>query len=565
MVFRPLVFGMISVLSLAGCHDSATQTASVDLNQRGPVPVEEGAWFIDVASYLGIDFVHSFGDTDFSNVAESVGSGVAFLDYDQDGWVDLYFVSSTFKKGISEGEKPEGRFRNRLFRNLEGKAFQDVTDRAGLADENGFGMGVAVSDYNNDGYPDIYVCNYGPNVLFRNNGDGTFSDVTRQAGVAGGDDANTVGAVWLDFDRDGWLDLYAGNYLMYDPDYNYYYTADNMVPPMAYPGQPDVLYRNLGNGKFEDVTEKMGVYQPEGRMMGVGAADYDNDGWIDIYLANDAMANYLYHNEQSQGFRDVSYISGTAFSTGGEETSSMSVDFADYDGDGLYDFFVADIHYSALYKNNGSGLFTDVTVPSGVAVPSGQYDGWGSGFIDYDNDGDVDIFKANGAANHFYGHEDQVLSNMGDGTFRDVSLDLGSYFFQEFMGRGVAFGDYDNDGDLDVAINNMGDRAVLLRNENLDQHNWLEILLVGTQSNRDGIGARVSVTAGGKNQVAPKESASGYLSTNDPRMHFGLARNEKVERIEVQWPSGAVQVLEDVPANQLLIITETQLLTSTEF
>lgn len=540
---------------LSGCREAGTQTAVVP-EERGPAPVEEGAYFVDVAEYMGIDFIHTFGDQRFSNVAESVGSGVAFLDYDQDGWMDVYLVSSTYKEGISEGERAPGRFRNKLYRNVEGKYFEDVTDKARVADENGFGMGVAVADYDNDGYPDIYVCNYGYNVLYRNNGNGTFSDVTRRAGVAGAEDANTVGAVWFDFDHDGWLDLYVGNYLEYDPNYGYYYTADNMVPPMAYPGQPDVLYRNNGNGTFTDVTKEMGVYQPEGRMMGVGAADWDDDGWIDLFVVNDAMANYMYHNEEGKSFKNVSYASGTAFAVGGEETSSMSVDFADYDGDGLFDIFVADIHYSAVYRNLGNGLFEDATITSGVAQPSGQYDGWGAGFLDYDNDGKIDIFKANGGMNHYYGHEDQMFRNVGNGHFEDVSLSLGSYFYEEFMGRGAAFGDFDNDGDLDILINNMGQRAVLLRNESLDQNNWILINLVGTTSNRDGIGAKVTVEAGGLTQVAPRESSSGYLSTNDPRMHFGLGKAEIIDRIEVKWPSGKVQVLENVPCNQILTITE---------
>jgi hypothetical protein len=415
---------------------------------------------------------------------------------------------------------------------------------------------VAVADYDNDGYPDLYVCNYGRNALYHNNGDGTFSEVGERAGVAGLEDDNTVGAVWLDYDNDGLLDLYAGNYLEYDPEYAYYYAPDGFPPPMAYPGQPDRLYRNLGDGTFEDVTERAGVYRPDGRMMGVGAVDYDGDGFVDLFVSNDAMEDFLFHNEGGQGFSEVGFRAGVAFSIGGEETSSMAVDFGDYDEDGDLDLFVSDIHFSALYRNDGGGFFTDVTVAAGVAEPSGQYDGWGAAFLDYDNDGDLDIFKANGDMNHLYGHEDQLFENDGTGHYSDVSLELGGYFERELVGRGAAFGDYDSDGDIDVFVVNLNDRPVLLRNESPAANSWLQILLRGTTSNRDGVGARVAVTAGGRTQVTEKKSASGYLSTNDPRLHFGLGDNATAERVEIRWPSGTTQLLEDVRAGQLLRVTE---------
>ncbi|MEX2400466.1 MAG: CRTAC1 family protein [Rhodothermales bacterium] len=545
---------LMVALATAGCTPSSEHATMTGPTDRGPAPSEEGAYFVDVTEYVGVDIVHSIGDGDLSNIVETVGSGAAFLDYDQDGWMDVYIANNTFMESVSSGERPSQLPRNRLYRNHEGAYFEDVTHRAGVADEKGFGMGVAVADYDNDGYPDILQCNYGPNVLFRNNGDGTFTDVAKKAGLRG--DANTVGAVWLDFDNDGHLDLYVGNYLEYDAEYTSYYAPDAFPPPTSYAGQPDVLYRNRGDGTFADVTKEMGLYRPEGRMMGVAAADYDRDGYVDIYVANDAMANYLFRNDLGRRFDDVSYRSGVAFSEGGEETSSMAVDFADYDGDGRPDLFVSDIHFSALYRNEGGGLFSDVTVPSGIAAFSGQYDGWGSSFMDYDNDGDVDIFKVNGDLNHLFGHEDQLFENQGDGSFLDVSIESGRHFQSEWVSRGAAFGDYDNDGDVDVLIVNLNERAVLLRNENLQGNHWITVALAGSESNRDGVGALVEVTAGGKVQSAPKESAGGYLSTNDPRMHFGLGKAEIVDRIEIRWPSGTVQVLENIPINQFVRIEE---------
>ncbi|MEJ2502699.1 MAG: CRTAC1 family protein [Gemmatimonadota bacterium] len=543
-----------SVLAV-GCRP-ASRTGADSPDGRAPAPDEPGAWFVDVTEYEGIDFVHTIGDDALSNIVETVGSGAAFLDYDGDGRLDLYLVNASYVDGISEGSPVRADEGSRLYRNLGGSGFEDVTATAGVANAGAYGMGVAAADYDNDGDPDLYVCNYGPNVLYRNEGDGTFTEVGTPAGVAGGAADNTVGAVWLDYDNDGHLDLYAGNYLDYDPEYRYYYAPDGFPPPMAYTGQADRLFRNRGDGTFEDVTESAGVFRPDGRMMGVGAADYDGDGRVDLYVSNDAMEDFLFHNEGDGTFSEVGFRAGVAFSIGGEETSSMAVSFGDYDADGRLDLFVSDIHYSALFRNDGGGYFTDVTAAAGVAEPSGQYDGWGAGFIDYDNDGDLDIFKANGSMNHLYGHEDQLFENDGSGHYTDVSLDLGRYFERESVGRGAAFGDYDSDGDLDIVVVNLHDRPVLLRNESPAGHAWIQLALRGNRSNRDGVGARVTVTADGRTQVAEKTSASGYLSTNDPRMHFGLGTTEVVDRIEIRWPSGARQTLESVPARQLLEVTE---------
>jgi len=300
----------------------------------------------------------------------------------------------------------------------------------------------------------------------------------------------------------------------------------------------------------------MGINDIDGRGMGVAAADYDDDGFVDVFVANDHTVNYLWHNDGGKGFTDRGTMSGTAFSQAGESTVSMSVDFADFNGDGLLDIFKSDDTYCSLYENVGNGVFSDKSYAAGIAMAAAQFVGWSSTFVDYDNDGDVDIFKTNGALKHLYGHEDQVFENIGDGKFKDVSTDLGSYFKEEYVGRGACLGDYDNDGDFDAYIVNLNNRGMFLRNNKGNQNNWLLLNLVGTTSNRDGIGARVKVTSGGKTQAAQKRNTTGYLSQNDPRMHFGLTKNDNVEKIEIRWPSGKVQVLENIKANQILTVTE---------
>jgi hypothetical protein len=325
---------------------------------------------------------------------------------------------------------------------------------------------------------------------------------------------------------------------------------------MAYDAQPDVLYHNKGDGTFEDVTKAMGITDLDGRAMGVGAADYDEDGFVDIYVANDHSMNYLWHNNGGKGFTDMGTPSGTAFGQSGESAVSMSVDFADYLGNGRMDMFISDDKYCRLYENMGNGIFSDRSYPSGIAMPAGQFVGWSSSFIDYNNDGMVDIFKVNGALKHLYGQEDQLFENMGDGTFKDVSTESGKYFLNKFVGRGACFGDYDNDGDIDAYIVNLNDRGAFLRNNKGNQNNWITLKLVGTTSNRDGIGAIIKLTSGGKLQTNQKKSTTGYLSQNDPRLHFGLAKNEIVEKIEIRWPSGKTQLLENIKANQILTVKE---------
>lgn len=547
--FRAIL--LVILCGIAGC-----QSGTKDRNGSRPavsVPEATGDFFQQVSPHVGIDFRHTIGDDHLDNLVETVGGGAAFLDYDQDGFMDLYVTNGSFTEHLSEGKQPGVPQINRLYRNRQDGTFEDVTGKAGVG-HGGYGMGMTIGDMDNNGYPDIYVTNHGPNVLYRNNGDGTFTDISKSAGVEGDD--CSVGAVWFDMDNDGFLDLYVGNYIEYDPEYGYFYAPDGFPGPMAYDGQQDRLYHNLGDGTFNDVTESMGITNPDGRAMGVGAADFDGDGYLDLFVANDHMVNNIYHNEEGKGFTDKGIMTGMAFNQAGEATISMSVDFADYNGDGLIDVFMSDDTYCSLYKNMGNGVFSDMAYPSGISTAAGQHVGWSSSFIDFDNDGDVDIFKANGELKHLYGQEDQLFENLDGEKFRDAAPDLGSYFLKELVGRGACFGDYDNDGDIDGYIVNLDDHGVLLRNNRGNEKNWITFHLEGTKSNRDAIGAIVAVTAGEKKQVAVRRSTTGYLSQNDPRMHFGLAEAATVDKVEISWPSGGISVLEHLDANQIIKVTE---------
>ena len=547
-----LVFGVV----LNSCNSGSKSSEST--KQDLALPAANDDYYQEVIKFSGIDFTHTIGDEHLSNLVESVGGGAVFLDYDQDGFIDLYLSNGNYTEGLSlnEDHPTIKTSENALFRNLGNGTFEDVTKKAKVGDR-GYGMGMTVGDFDNDGYPDIYISNHGANVLYHNNGNGTFSNVTKKAGVGGNE--CSVGAVWFDFDNDGFLDLYVGNYIDFDPQYNYYYAPDGFPGPMAYDGQPDILYRNNGDGTFVDVTKEMGVFNRDGRAMGVGAADYDNDGFVDIFVSNDHMNNYLYHNNGGKGFVDKGIMSGVAFNQIGEATISMSVDFADYNNDGLLDLFVSDDVYCSLYKNEGNGVFSEMSYNAGIAIACGQFVGWASTFIDYDNDGDLDIFKVNGELKHLYGQEDQLFENDGNEKFIDVSTERGSYFQQELVGRGASFADFDNDGDIDVYIVNLNDKGALLRNNKGNENNWIALQLVGDESNRDGIGARVTIVSGDIQQYTQKRTSSGYLSQNDPRLYFGLGSNKMVESIEVIWPSGKVQKLENIKSGQLLTIKESEI------
>jgi hypothetical protein len=546
-----LILLFIFLLTFSACQSGNNSQK----NSTASVPAATDDYFQEIGKEIGLNFVHSIGDEELTNIVESSGAGAAFLDYDQDGFIDLYVCNGTWVKGLNSGEKPKVMPGNHLYHNRGDGTFEDVTRKAGVGGP-WYSMGVTVGDYNNDGFPDMYVSNYGTNVLYKNDGNGTFTDVTSRAKVAGKETDFNTGAVWFDYDNDSFLDLYIGKYLNFDPNYKYYYAPDGFPGPMAYDAQPDVLYHNKGDGTFEDVTKAIGITDLDGRAMGVGAADYDEDGFVDIYVANDHSMNYLWHNNGGKGFTDMGTPSGTAFGQSGESAVSMSVDFADYLGNGMMNMFISDDKYCRLYENMGNGIFSDRSYPSGIAMPAGQYVGWSSSFIDYNNDGKPDIFKVNGALKHLYGQEDQLFENLGDGTFKDVSTESGKYFLNEFVGRGACFGDYDNDGDIDAYIVNLNDHGAFLRNNKGNQNNWITLSLIGSTSNKDGIGAIIRLTSGGKTQSNQKKSTTGYLSQNDPRMHFGLIKNEMIDKIEIRWPSGKTQLLENIKANQILTVKE---------
>ncbi len=512
--------------------------------------------FTDVTAESGVAFQHSFGDDDMSSILESTGSGCAFIDYDQDGDLDIYFVNGCYLEGISDPDSPDKgeRLTNALYRNNGDGTFTDVTEQAGVSDE-GYGMGCTVGDYDNDGDADLYVTNYGPNRFFENNGDGTFSDITERSGT--GDPLWGVGATFLDYDNDGNLDIFVGNYLEFDPEYRLYYAADVFPGPLAYPGQRDTLYRNNGDGTFTDVTEQANITEP-GRAMGVASADYNDDGWIDIFVANDAMANYLYKNNGDGTFTEVGLMSGVAFSEHGDASSSMGGDFGDFDLDGDLDLIVPDMTFNSFYRNLGNGMFEDVSAYIGVAEMSGQYWSWSGELFDADNDGDLDLLISNGNGHRLNTEEELFFINepASNGERRFVDGAYGDYFYHKAVGRGLAVGDYDNDGDLDAIILNLDQRSVVLRNDGKFSNHWLLLRLIGTKSNRDGIGARVTLQTEELTQVAEKSAASGYLSQGDPRLHFGLGNSTQVDKVTIRWPSGIVQVLENIPVDQILEIAE---------
>jgi len=510
---------------------------------------------VDVTKESGISFIHNLGDDEMSNLVESNAGGCAFFDYDGDGDLDIYFVNGSYNKVISHisGKRNKGKLFNALYRNNGDLTYSDVTKTAGVGNE-GLGMAVVTADYDNDGDQDIYVTNWGPNVFYQNNGDGTFKDITKSAGLE--NDMYGLGCTFFDYDLDGYLDLYLGNYITFDPDYKYFYAADKFPGPLSYQGQPDVLYHNNGDGTFTDVTKKAGVYNPDGRAMGVSSCDYDDDGDFDIFVANDAMENYLYRNNNDGTFTNVALQTATGFGQNGEATSAMSGEFGDIDNNGLADIIVPDMAYGCIYKNTGMGYFEEMSARMGLAAACGQYTSWSSNFFDFDQDGFGDLFISNGHPHRLIGEEDLLLLNKKGVRFENISHQLGKDFQEKFVGRGSAVGDYDNDGDMDILVLNLNSRPRLLRNDGGNNQNWILISLTGDKSNRDAIGSRIRLTIGKRTQTRWRMSSSGYISQSDHRIHFGIGKNKTIDKIEIRWPNGKTKVLSNVNANQIIKVNE---------
>ncbi|MDE0398034.1 MAG: CRTAC1 family protein [Candidatus Poribacteria bacterium] len=522
--------------------------------------------FVDVTEAAGIHFKHSNGKTEHKHIIETMGSGVVFFDYDTDGDADLYFVNSgNIPQMKQDGQ--QAQLGNVLYRNDGDGRFTDVTEISGTAN-TGYGMAAAAGDIDNDGDADLYIANFGQDTLYRNNGDGTFTDITETAGID-----NTlwgIAAVYLDFDVDGDLDIFVVNYLVYELSMPVT-TFKGIVGyghPRSYEGTPDVLYRNNGDGTFTNIAETAGVTNPaEGRGMAAIACDYDNDGFPDIYVTNDTNRNFLYHNNGDGTFTDESLFIGVGYDENGVAEGSMGVDCGDYNSDGWLDLIVANSEKATLYKNEEGLFFADATAESQLQQPTLPFVGFSPLFLDYDNDGHLDLFCANGHPqdvieilmdHETYAQRDQMFQNRGDGTYADVSETAGVYFTAALVGRAAATADYDNDGDTDIVIMNSNQRAVLLRNDGGNANNWIGLKLVGSQRNRDGIGAKVTVSTADMTQMREVKSGSSYASGSDTRLLFGLGENQRVEKITIVWQGGTTQVLKDVAINQTLTIVASE-------
>ena len=523
--------------------------------------------FTDIRKQAGITFVQDSTESDQKYYLETMGTGVGWIDYDQDGLMDLYFVQS----GATDAYTPAHPLRSALYHNNGDGTFTDVTAKAGVGGEGHYGQGVAVGDYDNDGFPDLYVTGYGRAILYHNNGDGTFSDVTAKAGV--GDDGNwSTSAGWFDFDKDGWLDLVVTNYLDWSPKDNLWCGERkpgyrSYCAPGNYKGLRTKLYHNNHDGTFTDVSDKSGVGLPESKGMGLVLADFDMDGWSDIAIANDTWPNFLFQNNHDNTFTDVSLISGLAASEDGKYEAGMGIDAADMDGDGLLDVYIThlDFELNRLYHNNGDGTFTDVTYSSGIGNTAMMMSGVAAKFIDYDNDGWPDIVQANGAMldnvnlyHSLVSYKEPLLMfhNLGKGRFEKVSDTLGPDFVRPVAGRGLATADFLNDGQVGLAVVSRGDSPELLRNDGGNGNHWVEVLLIGTKSNRDGVGSVLKLTAGRFVHVDQAKGGTSYMSASDPRIHFGLGKNAKIESLVITWPSGQVDKLTSVPADSIIAVKE---------
>ncbi len=525
----------------------------------------------DVTQQAGLNIVTTCGTTEKKFIIEGNGSGCAWIDYDNDGWTDLYIVNGISHENLFAGEENAARSPNFLFRNQRDGTFARVAGKAGVSG-TGLGNGVAAADYNNDGLIDLFVTNYGRDLLYRNRGNGTFAEVGSEAGVAGGHEWST-GAAFGDYDRDGWVDLYVARYLEFDvedPPLRGEFCGYRGIPVMCGPrgltGSADVLYRNNGDGTFAVVTLAAGVADQK-LLYGFSPIfeDFDNDGYPDLFVANDAGPNLFYQNQKDGTFREAALLRGVGYNAEGTPQADMGVAVGDVGGDGLMDLFTTTFsdEYYAFYRNSGGGTFEEVSQQLGLATLTLPYLGWATFFLDFDNDGALDLFAANGhifpqvePSHETYRQQDFLLRGGGDFSFSEVTDQVGLDRVPVRASRGGAYCDYDNDGDLDLVVLAIDDPPTLLRNDGGNRRNWIQFLLTGSRSNRSAIGASVKIVAGSKTQFGRVRSGGSFLSQHDLRLHFGLAGATRIDRVEITWPGGERQILKDVKANQLIRVTE---------
>jgi enediyne biosynthesis protein E4 len=569
MIMRPptaatLAFAIVTTFSPCGPVSSGQLSAKPAKPETAHASTT--VHFTDIRKPAGIDFVQDSTQTDEKYYLETMGTGVAWIDYDQDGLLDLYLLQSA----ATDAYKPAHTLHSALYHNNGDGTFTDVTEKAHLGGEGHYSQGVAVGDFDNDGYPDIYVTGYGSAILYRNNGDGSFTDLTAHAGVA--DQGNwSSSAGWFDYDKDGWLDLLVTNYIDWSPKNNLWCGEHkpgyrSYCNPNNYRGQKTTLYHNNHDGTFTDVSEKSGVGGPESKGMSMVLTDLNNDGWPDIAVANDTWPNFLFENNHDGTFSDVSLISGLAASEDGRYEAGMGIDAADVDGDGNLDIYIThlDFELNRLYHNNGDGTFSDATYSSGIGNKAILLSGVAAKFMDYDNDGWPDILQANGAMlenvqlyHSLVSYKEPLLMfrNLGHGKFEKTSESLGPDFNRPMAGRGLATADFLNDGQVGIAVNCRGDSPLVLRNDGTPNH-WIEVLLIGTKSNRDGIGSLLKLTSGGVVQVDQSKGGTSYMSASDPRIHFGLGKRSKVDSLQITWPSGQIDKLTNVPIDTIIAVKE---------
>lgn len=518
--------------------------------------------FTDITAKSGIDFKYTIGDFTYKNILESSGSGITVFDYNNDGFMDLYFMNGKYLKGISD---PDGivfeNSHNELYKNNGNDTFTKVTKKAGVAG-NKWSMAASAIDLDHDGYQDLYVLNFGQNVFYHNNGNGTFSDITASLGLGGPEKLNqftkwSIGATFWDYNKDGKLDVMVGNFMAFDPAYFSPATPNLMPSPAEYNGQSSMLYEQKSDGKFIDVTKKNKLFYPNSRCMGLTVFDYDDDGDLDIFQANDHQLNFLFKNNNGE-FKEVALGSGVAVNNNGIGTGSMHGTIGDIDGDGLVDILVSDLSHGALYHNVGNGVFVDITAERGIMATMLGKGGWGAALFDFDNDGDLDIVAANGTAEELILQYPLLMENDGNGKFKNVGMQHGVYFSTKRSGRGLAVIDFDNNGFMDIIISHVDKigTPALLKNEGGNGNHWLGLTLKGRNGQASAIGAKVTITSGGKKQVLVNQWATSYLSNNDQRLHIGLGQQKQIDRLEIMWSDGKKEVYNNLSSNRYVTILQ---------